>query len=198
MGVIPEDTESFLRNVVLIVVDMQPGFLQAIPEHEALVRRTAFSIEGASLFGLRVLFTEQNPDKLGPTHPDLLRACGAAEGEPGVVFPKMAFSALALEPLMDELHQHEVNHILLAGIEVPICIYQTALSAVDVDIQVTLLSDCIGGRRHRDFPSVLSTLESCGCYHLPSETVFYSLLKTAAHPAFKQMTRLVKKYSAPA
>jgi nicotinamidase-related amidase len=195
--VIPEDTESFLRNVVLLVVDMQPGFLKAIPHQELLLRRTAFAIEAANLFGLRTLFTEQNPQKLGHTHPLLIKACEVEGDESRIVFPKLAFNALAVEPLMEELHHHEVNHILLTGIETPICIYQTALAAIDIDIQITLLTDCVGGRRSEDAGPVLSTLESCGCYLLPSESVFYSLLKSASHPAFKELTRLVKFYSNP-
>lgn len=192
---IPDDTESFLQNVALLVVDMQPTFLKVVPGSETLVKRISFAVEAASLFGLRIFFTEQSPEKLGHTHGGLLEASGMGGSETQSIFPKSAFSALAVEPLVAQLRLHEIHHLLLCGIEVPICVYQTALAAVDMDLQITLLTDCVGGRRPEDFPAVLSTLESCGCYLLPSETVFYSLLKTASHPAFRKMTSLVKQYS---
>lgn len=192
---IPEDTESFLQNVALLVVDMQPVFLKSIPGSEVLLRRTTFAVETASLFGLRTFFTEQSPDKLGHTHQDLLDASEVEGSETQVIFPKNAFSALASEPLVNQIRNHDIHHLLLSGIEIPICIYQTALAAMDMDLQVTVLTDCIGGRRQEDFSPVLRTLDSCGCYLLPSETVFYSLLKTASHPAFREMTSLVKRYS---
>ena len=192
---IPDDTESFLQNVALLVVDMQPAFLKSISDSEVLLRRTTFATEAASLFGLRTFFTEQSPDKLGHTHQSLLQASDVEGSETQIIFPKNAFSALASEPLVDQIRNHEIHHLLLCGIEIPICVYQTALSAMDMDLQITLLTDCIGGRRPEDFSPVLRTLDSCGCYLLPSETVFYSLLKTASHPAFRKMTALVKRYS---
>lgn len=192
---IQKDTESFLQNVALLVLDMQAGFLKVVSAQEKLIRRTAFAIETAGLFGMRTFFTEQSPDKLGHTEESLLNAAGLDSPDSAIVFPKNTFSALSVDSLCNQLTNHDIHHLLVCGLEVPICVYQTALSALELEMQVTLISDAIGGRREEDFPPVLSTLQDHGCYLLPSETIFYSLLSTAAHPAFRDMTALVKKYS---
>jgi nicotinamidase-related amidase len=83
----------------------------------------------------------------------------------------------------------------LLGIETSICIYQTAIQALGDDIGVTLLSDCISERRAEDREPVLKQLLSMDAHVLPAETIFYSLLGSAAHPQFRAFTELVKQYA---
>ena len=88
-------------GIALLVVDVQPTFLKAMPEGEACLRRCVLAASAAKLLGVPVLFTEQVPAKLGPTHPDLLLAAG--EGR--AVFGKTAFSAFGAPGLVEDLRQ---------------------------------------------------------------------------------------------
>jgi nicotinamidase-related amidase len=183
--------DSPLSRALLLVVDLQQPFLTAIPNSEALLRRTSLAIAAARGLGMKVVFTEQVPAKLGPTRPELL----ALAGENSSVFPKDTFSACGCEPLSELLETQSVEHVLLAGIETPICIYQTALDLIHGERQVTLLTDALGGRRPDDCEIALRYLARLGCHPLPTETVLYSLLQTTAHPFFRDFTRLVKQYA---
>jgi nicotinamidase-related amidase len=185
------DSPVPLARALLLVVDLQQPFLAAMPGAEALVRRTSLAIAAARGLTLPVVFTEQVPAKLGPTRPELL----ALAGPKPTVFAKDAFSAFDSESFAALLAEQEIEHVLLAGIETPICIYQTALDALGSDRQVTLLTDCLGGRRPEDCATALGYLARLGCHTLPTETVFYSILKTTKHPFFRDYTKLVKQYA---
>ncbi|MFO8027340.1 MAG: isochorismatase family protein [Opitutales bacterium] len=177
-----------IDHLGLLCVDLQESFLKAIPEKDSLLRRCGFALEAARLLGVSVAATEQLPEKLGPTHPDLAGAW--PENTP--VFPKGSFSALEAEGLHRWIEANQIDHLLLVGIEVPICLYQTAVQALGDDLGVTLLSDCVGQRRIGDRDAVFQQLLAMEAHILPSETVFYSLIGSADHPQFRAYTKLVK------
>jgi Isochorismatase family len=160
-------------TTLLLAVDLQPAFLAAIPVGERTLRRAAFAVAAAQGLGL--------PLALAPGAP---------------VFAKETFSALADEIIRGALlEERRIGHLLLCGIETPICIHQTALDARRAGVEVTLLSDAIGARRTEDAEACLRALRSAGVHVIPSETVFYSLLGSARHPFFRDFTQLVKAHA---
>ncbi len=175
---------------LLLCIDMQPAFLAAIPESQRVHWRCSFALEVARGLGLPVLFTEQVPAKLGGTAAELLELCATPEA-----MGKDAFSAFGNDKIAAQLRARGVKQLLLAGIETPVCVYQTARDALQAGYQVTILADCVGARRADDAARVLTHLAQAGCAVLPAETVFYSLLETAHHPFFRDYTALVKKYA---
>ncbi len=181
------DTFAPFAGALLLCVDLQPVFLKALPDADRLLNRCAFSIKAAQGLGLRVAFTEQVPQKLGGTAPELLKLV-----KKPTLFSKTTFSALADDGIADVIRQLDVEHIILCGLETPICIYQTALDAVDRNLQVTILADACGARRPEDTATCLQALMKHSVYVLPSETVFYSLIQGTDHPFFKDFTKLVK------
>ena len=180
------------KHLGLLFIDFQDVFLNSIPDRERLLKRAAFAAEAGALLGCPMALTEQLPGKLGHTTEALLSAL--PDNTP--TYDKSAFSAMEAKGLSRWIETNQIDHLLLLGIEVPICIYQTALHAIGDDIGVTLLSDCISERRPEDRAPVLQQLLSMDAHILPSETIFYSLLGSAEHPAFKAFTQLVKKYNA--
>lgn len=175
---------------MLLCIDLQPVFLDAIPDGRRALGRCHFAVKAATGLGLPVAFTEQVPERLGPTDP-ALRA--AAPGAPA--WGKHAFSALGDEHIRAILLQtNRVPHLLLCGIETPVCVYQTAIAALREDVAVTILSDAVAARRPDDAEVCLAALARLGAHILPSETVFYALLQDARHPFFRDYTRLVKTH----
>lgn len=166
---------------------MQPVFIRAIAEGSQVQRRCAFALSAAHGLGLRVVFTEQVPAKLGGTAPELLAAAPGA-----MAHGKATFSALADDSLRAAVAPAE--HLLLCGLETSICVYQTALEALHAGLHVTILSDAVGARRSNDAGACLAALRQAGVHVLPSETVFYALLREVRHPFFKTYTQLVKSY----
>lgn len=185
-----DNKEGIMEGALLAVIDMQHGFMKVIPGRDELARRCAFAIEAAGVVGIPVAFTEQVPEKLGATDPALLALAGDAPA-----FGKTSFSAFGAPGFLAGCEGRGTSHLILAGIETPVCVFQTALGALGRGMQVTLLADCVGARRAADAEDVLDYLAGKGCHVLPSESVFYSVLGGADHPKFREYTALVKKYT---
>ncbi len=181
-------TETQSHGVALLVVDVQPTFLKVMPESEVFLRRCRLAVAAARLLGVPIIFTEQVPAKLGPTHPDLL---AGGEGAQFVV-PKSAFSALGAPGFRELLRDRGIVHLLVCGLEGPVCVYLTAVEGLRSDLGITLLSDAITARRPEDQLACFSALRHAGAQVLPVESVFYALLGSASHPQFRAFTDLVK------
>lgn len=182
---------NIMKDIALIVLDVQDTFLDVIPKGKELLRRCGFAVEAASLLGLELIYTEQYPDKLGGTNATLL-AAGLGNAR---CFSKKTFSAFGALGFTDFLKEKDLEHILIAGLETSICVYQTIMDAMRNDLEVTMLSDCVAGRRDEDSYAIVGSLQNSGCHRLPSETIFYSMLQSAEDPRFKQFNDIVKKYS---
>ncbi len=182
---------SSVPGALLLCLDMQAPFVGAVVDGDTVTRRCEFALRAARSLGLATAFTEQVPQKLGPTLDSLL----AAAGDDTPVFAKETFSAMATETVLAHVQEQEIEHLLICGIETPICVYQTALEALNQDLAVTVLSDAIGARRSADAEVALTALRSHGVHVLPSESVFYALLHDTTHPAFKAFTQLVKSHA---
>ena len=178
-------------GLALLMVDVQDAFLRALPAAGTpLTRRCAFVAAAAQLLHIPLALTEQVPAKLGPTNAVVREAAGPD----AKVFAKSAFSAFGAEGLGEWLREQSATHLLVAGLETPVCVYLTVLDALAEDYEVTVLADATGGRRPDDFPPVWRLLESAGARLLPSETIFYSILRDATHPSFRDFTALVKQH----
>lgn len=185
--------ESAAPGAALLAIDLQDTLLGMLPRAAAseLRARASLAISAAAGLGIPVLFTEQVPEKLGPTSAALRKLAPAAP-----VFAKNTFSAASDPAVLGALRERQIEHILLIGLETPICIYQSALGLIAEGFQVTLLSDAIGARRPDDHVTVLAALRHAGVHVLPTETVLYALLHDAGHPFFKTLVGLVKSASA--
>ena len=177
-------------GALLLCVDLQPVFLRAMAAGATVQRRCEFAVASAGGLGIPVIFTEQVPQKLGGTAPELLALAPAAPA-----LGKATFSALADDGIRDAvLRGHAVEHLILCGLETPVCVYQTAIDALAENLAVTILSDAVGARRPDDAAACLVELARAGAHILPSETVFYALLRDTRHPFFKTYTQLVKSH----
>lgn len=180
-----------MKGLGLLVIDMQERLLDAIPGAEELVRRCCYAVESARLLDIPMFYTEQSPDKLGKTHRSLMdEGLGSCRG-----FSKVSFSSFGAAGLVEWMKGEGIKHLLVAGIEVGVCVYQTVLDAKNFGITVTVLTDCVSGRRCEDSQNVMLFLQNESSACLPSETVFYSMLGSADHPQFKSFNQVVKKYN---
>jgi nicotinamidase-related amidase len=181
-----------IQHLGLLLIDYQDVFLNVMPDRERLLQRTSFALQAAELLGVSVAVTEQIPEKLGSSTQFLKDLW-----DPNTpIFDKSAFSSLEAEGLHRWIEANQIDHLLLAGMESSICVYQTAVQALGEDIGVTLLADCISERRAEDRAPVFEQLRAMDAHILPSETIFYSLLGSAEHPKFRAFTQLVKDASA--
>jgi len=182
---------SPITGALLLCLDLQPVFLKAVADGPAVLRRCQFAVAAAQGLKMPIAFTEQVPAKLGHTETSLLQLAAPAE-----VYAKETFSALQPDsPVREQLGRHHPEHLILCGLETPICVFQTAVDGLQAGLAVTVLADCVAARRPADAAACLQALARAGAHILPAETVFYSILKGTAHPFFRDYTALVKAHA---
>lgn len=181
-----ENRYSFER-VSGLVIDMQSCLLDGIAEKDGLVEAVSIFCKAMNLFEIRTVITEQVPSKLGETCVEISSLCVDSPK-----FSKKTFSAFGESSFASWVEQAKIEHLIITGIETPICVYLSAVDAVKKGIEVTVLTDCVGARRPGDATQCFGQLESIGCHLLPLETLLYSLLGSADHTVFRSISELVR------
>mgnify|MGYP001254922392 CR=1 FL=1 len=181
-----ENRYSFER-VSGLVIDMQSCLLDGIAEKDGLVEAVSIFCKAMNLFEIRTVITEQVPSKLGETCVEISSLCVDSPK-----FSKKTFSAFGESSFASWVEQAKIEHLIITGIETPICVYLSAVDAVKKGIEVSVLTDCVGARRPGDATQCFGQLESIGCHLLPLETLLYSLLGSADHTVFRSISELVR------
>jgi nicotinamidase-related amidase len=168
---------------VLCVVDVQERLVPAMADGEGVVARCRRLVEGALLLGVPMVATEQYRKGLGPTVPSL------AERLPPPL-EKLSFSccggagfAAAIPPA--------ARQVVLCGLETHVCVAQTALDLLAQGYAVFLAVDAITSRHAIDRDVALRRLEASGAVPTTSEAILFEWCRTAAHPEFQAVRKLV-------
>ena len=174
----------------LLMVDLQARLMPAIAGGEAVLREAKRLLGAAALCGVPVLFTEQNPGRLGGTVPDLLPELmpGSAPAAPRL--SKMCFDA-ARDPAFDAALPDRPT-VLLCGVEAHVCVLQTALSLLDRGRRVAVVEDAVGSRAAASKAAALRRMERHGVEIVTAEMAVFEWLGGAEHPRFKDAMALVK------
>jgi nicotinamidase-related amidase len=168
---------------LLCVVDIQERLIPAIPTGPQVVAMAGRLADAAALLGVRSLLTEQYPQGLGPTPPDL-----AAKLPPAVA--KMAFSCCGCEAFTAAL-ANDIESALLCGLETHVCIQQTALDLLARGLTVFIAVDAVGSRHPLDHEIALRRLEASGAILTTTEAVLFEWCGSADHPQFQAVRKLV-------
>ncbi len=175
------------NDCLLVVIDLQERLLRAMPDREVLLDRARRLIEGARALGLPVLATEQNPQGLGSTVPEIARRL---EGLRPI--PKTSFGCLGCAAFGDLLRQSGRRSVLLCGIEAHVCIYQTACELRAAGFHVEIVVDACSSRNPADKAVGLEKARDAGAHLTSVETALFELLRAAEGPVFKEIARIVK------
>jgi nicotinamidase-related amidase len=151
------------KNTALLIMDCQPSVLRSLVDAGPLLTRVAAAIEiarrhGAHVGYVRVAFEDADYENVPPHSrmAPLLAAVGTAlhtdspgtavhdhvAPEPGdIVVRKTRIGAFSTTDLDDQLRQHGITTLLLAGISTSGVVLSTVRDAHDRDYQVLVLAD---------------------------------------------------------
>jgi nicotinamidase-related amidase len=174
------------QDAVLLVVDVQEKLVRLIPGHQRLVWNIRRLIDGAKVLQVPVLGSEQYPQGLGPTTPELSERLGALPA-------KTAFSCAGCAEVVDALAKLGRSKVLVVGIEAHVCVLQTALDLLASGYRVYLAVDAIGARHEVDYATALRRLEACGASLVTTEMALFEWCRIAGTPEFKQISALVRE-----
>lgn len=171
----------------LLVVDIQERLLPYISDHALVTAQAVRMIRAAREFPLPITISEQYPKGLGPTDPAVL----AAAGDAGHV-EKQAFSVCGDAAAKETLVKLARPQVLLIGIEAHVCVQQTALDLLDMQMQPFLLADAVGSRRPSDYEVALERMRAAGVVVTTVESAIFELLHEAGTELFKRVAPIVR------
>lgn len=191
----------------LLLIDYQPRLMPAIHEGEAILANAQRLAQMAGLADVPVFGTEQNPSRLGQMQTELRDHCRR-------VMAKMQFSAVAeglgewlrppARPVQGNarsLPRHlqkpqaaapERASIVIAGCEAHVCVLQTALELLEDEFEVWVVTDACGSRTERNRDAAFDRLAGAGAELVTTEMVGFEWLRSAEHPAFKELQALIR------
>jgi len=176
-----------IQQCCLTVVDVQGKLAQLMHGREALFKNIQILVRAAKILEIPILWCQQCPGALGPTVPEIAQLLD--ENEP---INKSAFSCCGDEQFNTRLKELARNQFLLCGIETHVCIYQTAVDLLGQGFNVNVIADAISSRALENKQIAINRLAAQGAHISCTEMVLFELLKTAEHPQFKQIAKLVK------
>ena len=174
------------RDSALLVVDVQEKLVSLIPGHARLVWNIRRLLDGALMLGVPVAATEQYPQKLGPSVPEVTSRIAT-------IPEKRMFSCRECQPLFADLRDRGIRKLLVVGIEAHVCILQTVYDLLAEGFHVHLAVDAIGSRFPLDCEIAIRRLESSGATLTTTEAALFEWCETSAAPEFKQISALVRE-----
>lgn len=171
----------------LVVVDVQGKLARLMHNKEALFKNIQILIKAAKILDIPILWCQQCPESLGPTIPEISQLLAGIEP-----VNKAAFSCCGPEQFNIRLNKLNKNQVILCGIETHVCIYQTAMDLLRKGFNVDVIADAVSSRTQENKEIALQRLSAEGVNISCTEMALFELLRTAEHPQFKNIAKLVK------
>ncbi len=175
------------ENTLLVVIDVQGNLARVVAESESAILAVERLVQGAKLLELPVLLTAQVPEKIGHTIPEI------ADLLPGQAdLPRVHFSIWQDGAVQQAIRSSGRRQVLLCGFEAHICLFQSSLDLTAEGFEVYLAADAVSSRNPYNKAIALQELANQGVHLTTVEMALFSLLRSAQHPAFKAISRLIK------
>ena len=186
MNIAPNATKAELSQ--LVIIDMQTKLTSAMQADamQLVIKHCGILAQAASLLSVPVIVTEQYPQGLGETLPQIKQHIGACKP-----IEKTAFSAASVPKFNQQLHRDQPQ-IIIAGMESHICVLQTALDLIKANKQVFVVEDAIISRSASNKANAIARMRDAGCVVTNTESVVFEWLGNAQHSTFKAISLLIR------
>lgn len=172
------------KQCCLHIIDPQQSLMNHVYEAERVVANISRLIHCARILNVPILANTQYKKGLGPYVPELEEMMGAIPRPDKVEFN--ALVNLETRALIKQLPE-SVCALILVGVETHICIYQTAMGAMEQGLIPWVVADAVSSRTRANHELGLARLAAAGAVVGPAEMIIYELLGRAGTPEFKAM-----------
>lgn len=175
------------ENAILLVIDIQGKLARLMHRRDQLFRNVSTLIQAASILEMPVVVTEQVPEKIGKTIPEitkLLKDC-----RPII---KQSFSCCGEDRFVQEIETLNRKQVIVAGIETHVCIYQTVCDLLNRNFEIQVVGDAVSSRTEANKCFGLDRIKSLGGGITSTEMIICELLRTCEHPQFRKVVGLIK------
>lgn len=175
-----------LSNLVIIDVQQRLAKVMQAEAMQSVLNNSRILVKAAAILEVPVIFTEQYPQGLGHTVPELTALLDSKNR-----VEKTAFSCCN-EPLFNRKLIGDKPHIILAGMEAHICVLQTALQLQTQGKQVFVVEDAVLSRNPLNRNNAIARMRQAGVIITNTESVVFEWLGDAQGDAFKQISALIR------
>jgi nicotinamidase-related amidase len=190
----------------LVLIDYQTRLLPSIYEGDKVLAQAIKLANIAKLLRVPTVGTEQNPAGLGHNDPKLkafctqtlvkshFNACADGLGDMlrDIGTPKPSPNARSMPKHMQKEPENQRPTIVMAGMETHVCFLQTALSLIEEEFDVWVVTDACGSRTEKDRDAAFDRLAGNGAELVTVEMVAFEWLESSDHPQFKAVLDLIK------
>ena len=156
-------------------------------EKDRLIRHIGGLIRVAHFLDIPVIFTEQAPDKIGATIPEIR---GLLKDQAPIV--KTSFSCCGQPEFMQTLEALNRKQIIVTGIEAHVCVYQTVYELLNSQYEVQVVGDAVSSRTQANKDLALKRIRAFGDDVTSTEMIVCELLRSSKHPKFREVINLIK------
>lgn len=176
-----------IENSVLVIVDVQGKLAQLMFDKETLFRNCVILTKAAKILDIPIIWCQQNPNALGDTIPELAELLTEQTS-----IDKLCFSCAGHPDFIERFNALKRQQVILCGIETHICVHQTAMNLLDKDCDIHVVADAVSSRTESNRDVGLQRMRDEGVLVSSTEMALFELLKTAEHPNFKEVAKLIK------
>jgi len=175
------------KKCCLVLVDVQEKLIQVMQHPEIVVKNCAILIKIAKALDIPVLWCQQYTKALGPTVAELSELLG---GDQPV--DKRTFSCYRAAEFTSKLKTLDANTAILCGIEAHVCVFQTAMDMLRMEMRVHVIADAVGSRSDQNKQIALSRMAVNNITISSTEMLLFELLATSEHPKFRELSSLIR------
>lgn len=176
-----------INNTILVVVDVQGKLASLVHKNELFLENLKRMIKGAKVLDLPILWTEQNPEGIGATIPEIAELLTGLKP-----LRKTSFSCCGDKNFLDALKATQRTQVLITGIETHICVYQTTMELLAAGYEVEVVTDAVSSRTPENKEVGLQKMKVAGAGLTGTETALFELLKVSTGAKFKEILKVVK------
>lgn len=174
------------NQAALLVIDVQ-GKLAGLMHSQMYLRHVQGIIKAAQILNIPILLTEQAPDKIGGTVPEIRNLL--ADQAPLV---KQTFSCCGEPAFMDAFTKLGRSQVIVTGIEAHVCVYQTVRDFLRSHHEVHLVTDAVSSRAGHNSAIGIKRSEDEGAVLTTTEMIITELIQSTSHPNFREIMALLK------
>jgi len=187
-----------IKRSVVVVIDLQGKLMDMIHRPPLVIAATNRLMQLADNFKVPVVLTEQYPQGLGVTHPEV-RAVFDGLSTTTRYVEKLSFGCCG-EPKFDEALDEVLpgvppteRQVVIAGIEAQVCVMQTVIELLRRGEQAHVCWECVSGRGQEYVEHAIRRMYQAGAVITNHESVCFEWCRDSKHEGFRGMNRILRE-----
>ena len=174
------------ENSALFIIDAQEKIINPIKNKFSIVKNIKTLLNAYEILGENIYLSEQVPEKLGKTIPELIPSKNFK------LIEKVEFSLGSNNNLKIDLSNKKIKNLIICGFETHICIQQTVLDLLYSDFNVYISADAMASRNNLDHEIGLKRMVTEGAFISTSESIIFEMCESSDREEFKLISNIIK------